>query len=198
MRRLFDLALAIPVTLLALPFVLLIGLAVFVVLGKPVLFAQARSGHRGRPFVLLKFRTMCPPVPGSDPLAEDHSRTPPFGRALRRTRLDELPQLCNILAGDMGFVGPRPLLPRTIAQLGARGAKRGAIRPGLAGWAQLHGGPQLNDNDKLTLDLWYLDNRSVMLDLNILVRTVGVVLFGDKVNSKAVEHAHAGRHRRGG
>lgn len=198
MRRVADLALVLPAIALASPLLLLIALCSLLVMGRPVLFSQDRAGAGGRPFRLRKFRTMKPPAPGANPLADDAARTPPFGRFLRRTRLDELPQLAQVIAGDMAVIGPRPLLPETVAAMGGKGVRRGEIRPGLTGWAQVHGGPELAPADRLALDLWYIDNRTIGLDLAILVRSAGVLAFGDRVHPMAVEHAHAGRHHRRG
>jgi lipopolysaccharide/colanic/teichoic acid biosynthesis glycosyltransferase len=197
-RRLADLALALPAALVALPLALVAAFMVRASLGAPILFRQQRAGLGGRPFTLLKFRTMRPPAPGADPLADDEARTPAVGRFLRRTRLDELPQLWNVIRGDMGVVGPRPLLPVTVAAMGPAGIRRGSLRPGLTGWAQVHGGPELDPDDRLAYDLWYVGNASIGLDLSILVRTFAVILLGDRVIPRQVEHAHAGRdHRRG-
>ncbi len=198
MRRLIELVVAIPAALVALPLVAAVAVVVLLVMGRPLLFRQARSGRRGEPFTLLKFRTMRAPPPGADPLADDAGRTPPVGQLLRRLRLDELPQLLNVVRGDMGIIGPRPLLPQTIVSLGERGQRRGAIRPGLTGWAQVNGGPVLSDDDKIALDLWYVENRGAWLDLTILLRTLGVLVLGDRVHPAAVEYAHAGHRRRRG
>jgi lipopolysaccharide/colanic/teichoic acid biosynthesis glycosyltransferase len=198
MRRLADLALALPATLLAAPLMLVVALLVAIFMGPPLLFRQQRAGQGGRAFTLFKFRTMRPPAFGADPLADDVSRTPPLGRFLRRTRLDELPQLANVIRGDMAFIGPRPLLPETVRAMGASGDRRGSLRPGLTGWAQIHGGPELDPAERLALDLWYVDHASVAIDVSILLRTFAVILLGDRVNLRQVEHAHAGRdHRRG-
>lgn len=197
MRRLADLALALPAAMIALPLMLLIAAPLRLVMGSPLLFRQQRSGLHGRTFTLLKFRTMRPPAPGDDPLAHDDARTPPLGLLLRRTRLDELPQLANVIRGDMGVIGPRPLLPQTVSAMGADGQLRGSIRPGLTGWAQVHGGPELDPADRLALDIWYIVNANPMLDLSIMLRSVAVIVFGDRVNPRQVEHAHAGRDHRG-
>ena len=164
-------------------------------LGSPLIFAQYRSGRGGVPFKLLKFRTMHPP--GPQPL-EDAARTPAVGRWLRYTRLDELPQLINIVLGDMAFIGPRPLLPQTIAGFGADGRRRGSVRPGLTGWAQVNGNTQLTDDQKLALDLWYIEHRSLARDVVLLARTFGVVISGEKRGDAALERAHAGDRRRRG
>ncbi|WP_419813921.1 sugar transferase [Glacieibacterium sp.] len=190
MQRLVDLIVAAMLSVVAAPLAVLVAIIVALTLGRPLLFRQVRSGAGGRPFTLVKFRTMRL-VPG-----DDAERTPTVGRWLRRSRLDELPQLVNILRGDMAFVGPRPLLPETIAAWGADGSARGAVRPGLTGWAQVHGNTRLSNHEKLALDLWYIENRTLILDLSLLARTVGVVLFGEHANRPALERAHASSRRR--
>lgn len=191
MRALADRLLALLAALALSPLAALTALAVALGMGRPLLFRQQRAGLGGRPFQLLKFRTMRPPRPGADPLADDQARTPPLGAFLRRTRLDELPQLLNVIRGEMAIVGPRPLLPDTLAALGERGLRRGSVRPGLTGWAQTHGGPRLTEADKIALDLWYIENRSLLLDLRILVLTLSVILFGDRPDRAAADIAHA-------
>ncbi len=192
--RVAEAAAAAALGLLLVPIATLTALATAVTLGRPVLFRQARSGLGGRPFVLLKFRTMRP----GDAGANDALRTPAIGRWLRRTRLDELPQLVNIVLGDMSFVGPRPLLPETIAAFGDQGRVRGTVRPGLTGWSQVNGNTKLTDAEKLALDLWYIEHRTPMRDLTLVFRTAAVLLFGERANALELERAHAGGRRRRG
>lgn len=191
MRPLADRVLALLAAVALLPLAAATALVVALAMGRPLLFRQQRAGLGGRPFRLLKFRTMHPPRAGRHPLADDAARTSRAGAILRRTRLDELPQLLNVIRGDMAIVGPRPLLPETIAELGERGVRRGSVRPGLTGWAQTHGGPRLGEADKIALDLWYIDHRSLSLDLRILFLTLSVILFGDRPDRAAVDIAHA-------
>lgn len=191
MRNAIERLLAALAALALLPVMLLTALAVWLSLGRPLLFRQQRAGLGGRPFELVKFRTMRQPAEGADPLGQDVERTPFVGRLLRRTRMDELPQLLNVLRGEVAIVGPRPLLPETIESLGERGISRGRVKPGLTGWAQTHGGPRLSEADKIALDLWYIDNRSLWLDIAILFLTVRVILFGDRPDPAATELAHA-------
>ena len=197
-RRSID----ILVALALLPVALMLGAITAIIvarhLGRPLLFRQMRAGRDGKPFELMKFRTMWPPLAVDRPHHDDAARTPPATRRLRRLRLDELPQLWNVLAGDMAIIGPRPLLPETVAAMAGPGVARGAIRPGLTGWAQVHGNSLLSDADKLALDCWYIENQSVWLDLEILLRTVGVIVFGERRNPLAVERGHAGTRRRRG
>lgn len=203
MRRSLDIGVALFGGLVALPVAALVALAVALTIGRPVLFRQQRAGRGGTPFTLVKFRTMTEARDAQGRLLDDAARTPPFGRWLRRSRLDELPELLNIARGDMSLVGPRPLLPATVAAMGSRGARRGAMRPGLTGWAQVNGNTLLADDDKLALDLWYIDHASLRLDLAIVLRTIGVVLLGERIDQTALGRAERGRayagdHRRGG
>jgi sugar transferase EpsL len=152
------------------PVLVLVALAVRISLGSPVIFRQIRPGRGGRPFELLKFRTMRPDTGGDAP------RLTRFGRALRRSSLDELPELVNVLRGEMSLVGPRPLLTRYLPRYNPRQARRHEVKPGLTGWAQVNGRNSLTWEEKLELDVWYVENRSLGLDLRILGRTVWQVL----------------------
>lgn len=190
--------LAVLAGIVLLPVALLVALAVALGLGSPILFRQVRSGQHGRPFTMLKFRTMRELRDADGRLLDDAARTPPLGRWLRRSRLDELPELINIARGEMVFVGPRPLLPASIAAMDAEGTARGAARPGLTGWAQVNGNALLNDRDKLALDLWYLRNASWRLDLTIVLRTIQVMIAGEKIAQDELERAYAGDRRRRG
>lgn len=169
-KRLLDLALVLPGLLLLAPVFALVALAVRVKLGPGVFFRQERPGLHGRPFFILKFRTM---LPGTAPDAE---RLTPFGRFLRSTSLDELPELFNVLAGDMSLVGPRPLLMQYLPRYTPEQARRHEVLPGLTGWAQINGRNALSWEEKFALDVWYVDNRSFWLDIVILARTVLAVL----------------------
>ena len=190
-RRGIDLIVVLAGGMFALPLLVLLALIVRLGMGRPVLFIQQRSGRGGVPFALVKFRTMRDGRGPDGGLLDDSVRTPPLGRILRRSRLDELPSLWNILTGDMALVGPRPLLPETVAAFGTGGVMRGAVRPGLTGWAQINGNSLLKDGDKLALDLWYIRHASFALDLRILVWTIGMLLFGEKVNRGQRGRAYA-------
>jgi len=163
-----------------LPLLLLLGLGTLLSMGRPVLFRQRRAGREGRDFTLLKLRSMRDATGADGKPLPDEARVTAFGRFLRRSRLDELPGLWNVAAGDMTFVGPRPLLPETIAALGARGAARGRVRPGLTGWSQVNGNTLLTLDEKIALDLWYVDNASPLLDLRIVVLTLWVMVGGER------------------
>jgi lipopolysaccharide/colanic/teichoic acid biosynthesis glycosyltransferase/glycosyltransferase involved in cell wall biosynthesis len=169
----------------------LIGLIAAVVLldqGRPILFRQVRPGRAMRPFTLYKFRTMRGPCDAAGAPLPDRARTSPVGRLLRRTRLDELPQLFNVVRGDMSFIGPRPLLPRDLPE---RVTERTAIRPGITGWAQVNGGNRLSAEAKIALDAWYLRNAGVRLDLRILCRTLRTMALGDEPDRLELEEARA-------
>lgn len=197
-RRCFDVITCALALVPAIPLIGLIALTIAATMGRPVLFHQDRMGRSGHVFRLIKFRTMRHISDGNGQLLSDEKRLTGIGRLLRRTRLDELPELWNILKGDMSLIGPRPLLAETVAAMGDKGLRRMAIRPGLTGWAQVNGNTRLSDADKLALDLWYIENASFRLDVSIIVKTIGVVLFGERVNRSELGRAYAGGHRRGG
>lgn len=197
-RRFFDVVFSALALVPALPLMGLIALTIAVTMGRPVLFQQERMGSNGHAFRLIKFRTMRHIRDDSGQLLPDEKRLTGIGRLLRRTRLDELPELWNILKGDMSLIGPRPLLAETVTAMGDKGLRRMAIRPGLTGWAQVNGNTRLSDADKLALDLWYIENASFRLDVSIIVKTIGVVLFGERINRSELGRAYAGGHRRGG
>ena len=152
-------------------------------LGGPVLFSQQRPGLHGRPFQLVKFRTMTQCRDGNGALLPDEQRLTPFGQWLRRSSLDELPELFNILRGDMVFVGPRPLLMEYLPLYSHEQARRHLVRPGLTGWAQVQGRNSLSWEDKFRLDVWYVDNRSLALDLWIVWLTIVTVIRRDGINA---------------
>ena len=176
-KRLLDLALVLPGLVLLAPVLVAVALAVRLKLGPGVLFRQERPGLHGRPFVILKFRTM---LPGGGPDAE---RLTPFGRFLRGTSLDELPELFNVLKGDMSLVGPRPLLMRYLPRYTPQQARRHEVPPGITGWAQINGRNALSWEEKFALDVWYVDNRSLALDLAILWRTALAVLRREGISA---------------
>jgi lipopolysaccharide/colanic/teichoic acid biosynthesis glycosyltransferase len=192
MPRAADLLISLAALLLLAPVLLLVAVAVRICLGAPVLFRQRRSGRDARAFEMPKFRSMTDARDRSGSLLPDAERLTRLGRFLRRSRLDELPGLTSIVRGDMALVGPRPLLPETIAAMGEAGRRRGAVRPGLTGWAQVNGNALLSNEDKLSLDLWYIANRSLGLDLAIIFRTLWVVAAGERINPANLENAVAG------
>jgi lipopolysaccharide/colanic/teichoic acid biosynthesis glycosyltransferase len=158
-----------------------VAMAVRRTLGRPVLFRQVRIGLEGRPFTLLKFRTMREATDAAGTPLSDAARLTGFGRWLRATSLDELPSLWNVVRGDMALVGPRPLLPEYLPLYSPRQARRHEVLPGITGWAQVNGRNALTWEERLEMDVWYVDHRSVGLDLRILLRTIGAVARRDGI-----------------
>jgi lipopolysaccharide/colanic/teichoic acid biosynthesis glycosyltransferase len=174
-KRPIDLiAAAAGLTLLS-PVIAATAVAVRIFLGSPVLFRQVRPGLDGKPFLLVKFRTMIDAVDSAGIPLSDGERLTRFGRMLRASSLDELPQLWNVLKGDMSLVGPRPLLMEYLERYSPEQSRRHEVRPGLTGWAQVNGRNAMSWSDRLSLDVWYVDNRSLLLDLRILARTVAAI-----------------------
>lgn len=169
LRRVVDLVVAAIASAALSPLIALTALLVSRRLGRPVLFRQTRAGRGGHPFTIVKFRTMRDPRYPGEP---DADRTPPFGERLRSTSLDELPQLWNVLRGDMSLIGPRPTLPEQVARYDARQRRRLEVRPGLTGWAQVNGRNSISWPERIELDIWYIDHRSLALDLRIVGRTL--------------------------
>jgi lipopolysaccharide/colanic/teichoic acid biosynthesis glycosyltransferase len=168
-RRLFDIVVSVTAIVLLLPLIGGVTLLVWCRLGSPVLFRQRRSGRGGKEFAILKFRTMRPPRWAGQ---QDRDRETRLGAFLRRTSLDELPQVVNILRGEMSLIGPRPTLPEQVRAYDQRQRGRLAVRPGLTGWAQVHGRNLLSWTERIELDLWYIEHRSWRLDAKILAFTV--------------------------
>lgn len=166
------------------PILAVLAMAAMAGQGRPVLFRQKRAGKHALPFVLLKFRSMRDLRDATGKPLPDADRTTKVGAFLRRSRLDELPGLLNVARGEMAWVGPRPLLPKTIDALGADGLERCAVRPGLTGLSQVSGNTLLSLEDKVALDIWYIRNRNWLLDLKIILLTIGVMLFGETVRSR--------------
>ena len=176
MKRVFDVAAAAVLLALASPLLAALVIAVRLDVGKPAIFRQTRIGRGGRPFVLLKLRTMTGPGREVFLPSEDERRLTRLGRWLRSLSLDELPELWNVLRGDMSLVGPRPLPAVYLPRYSAEQARRHEVRPGITGWAQVNGRNRLDWDSRLAMDVWYVDHRSFFLDLRIIVRTLGVVL----------------------
>jgi sugar transferase EpsL len=163
--------------------------AIALSMGRPVLFRQRRPGRHGEPFTIYKFRTMVEPRPGEDRLHSDAARVTQLGLLLRKTSIDELPELWNVLVGDMSLVGPRPLLLEYLPKYTPEQARRHEVRPGLTGWAQVNGRQLIPFSKRLELDVWYVDHRSLALDLKILLMTVSqaVVGQGEKTGQSIAE-----------
>lgn len=174
-KRILDLTLTIPLIVVFFPVLLLVAILVRSKLGTPILFCQQRPGFKGAPFVLYKFRTMTDARDAQGNLLPDSRRLTSFGRFLRSTSLDELPELFNVLKGEMSLVGPRPLLMRYLDRYTSEQRRRHEVPPGITGWAQVNGRNALTWEEKFTHDVWYVENSSIWLDLKILGLTVGKI-----------------------
>ena len=183
MKRLFDItASSFALLLFGIPLLLLVAL-VRAKLGSPVFFRQGRPGLNGRPFEVIKFRTMTDARGADGQLLSDAQRLTPFGRFLRASSMDELPELWNVLKGEMSLVGPRPLLVEYLPLYSVEQARRHEVRPGITGWAQVNGRNALSWEEKFKLDVWYVDNRTLWLDIKILWLTVRKVLVRDGISA---------------
>ena len=181
-KRMMDLLIAGLALLILSPILGAVALAVRAMLGTPILFRQQRPGRHGRPFTLVKFRTMTDARnPDGTPLP-DADRLTPLGRLLRATSLDELPELVNVLRGDMSLVGPRPLLMQYLDRYTPEQRHRHEVRPGITGWAQVNGRNALTWEEKFELDVWYVDHMSFWLDIKILALTVWKILKREGIN----------------
>lgn len=180
--RLLDLTLSTVALAATSPLLLGASVAIYLSLGRPIFFRQLRPGLHGKPFHLTKFRTMRAPKPGEDALKTDAQRLSSVGRFLRSTSVDELPTLFNVLKGDMSLVGPRPLLMQYLDRYSPEQARRHDVKPGITGWAQIHGRNALSWEEKFALDVWYVDHRSLALDLEILARTAWKVVAREGIS----------------
>lgn len=171
-KRLFDIIVSAPVLIMLVPVLLIVMLLVRIKLGSPVFFRQVRPGKKGKPFEMIKFRTMLDAYDDQGKPLPDSERLTSFGKFLRSTSLDELPELWNVLKGDMSLVGPRPLLPEYLPLYNEHQRRRNEVRPGITGWAQINGRNNLSWEQKFDLDVWYVDNRGFWLDIKILILTV--------------------------
>lgn len=176
LKRLLDIGLSMLILLAALPIITVVYCCVLLFTGAPVLYRQTRPGLHSRPFTLYKFRTMTNEQDYAGNLLPDGQRLTRFGRFLRSTSLDELPQLYNVLKGEMSIVGPRPLYMKYLSYYTEHEKKRHAVRPGITGWAQIHGRNHLPWDERLALDVWYAENHTLLLDLEILAKTFWQVI----------------------
>ena len=183
-KRLLDIIIAAAALVLLSPVLLLLAWQIRRKLGTPVLFRQVRPGRGGIPFVMYKFRTMRDAADENGRPLPDAERLTPFGRKLRAASLDELPELWNVLKGDMSLVGPRPLLMEYLPLYNAEQRRRHLVRPGITGWAQVNGRNAILWPEKFRLDVWYVENRSLLLDIKILFLTVKKVLDRSGINSE--------------
>jgi lipopolysaccharide/colanic/teichoic acid biosynthesis glycosyltransferase len=175
-KRAFDIVFSAGWLIGFAPLLLIVAILVRLKLGSPVLFIQERPGFLGRPFRMVKFRTMTDERGPAGELLPDEQRLTPFGKFLRATSLDEFPEMWNVLIGDMSVVGPRPLLMRYVARYDAFQARRMEVKPGVTGWAQVNGRNSLSWEEKFALDVWYVDHRTFLLDMKIVVMTFFKVL----------------------
>jgi len=183
LKRVIDVLGASTALVVLSPLLAVVAVLVRVRMGPPVLFRQLRPGPEGRPFELTKFRTMTDQRGPDGTLLPDAQRLTALGRFLRRTSIDELPELVNVVRGDMSLVGPRPLLMEYLPRYSAEQARRHEVRPGVTGWTQVNGRNELTWDEKFALDVWYVEHRSTRLDLEILGRTVSQVLSGQGVSA---------------
>jgi sugar transferase EpsL len=185
-KRLLDLAAALVLLVALSPIILVTAVLVRAKLGSPVIFRQQRPGKDGRVFTVYKFRTMLDAAPDAgsvDAVSSDAERLTRFGSVLRSTSLDELPEFVNVLLGQMSVVGPRPLLVEYLPRYNATQARRHEVRPGITGWAQVNGRNAVSWDERFKMDVWYVDNRSLALDLKILVMTFSTVFRREGVSS---------------
>ena len=183
MKRAFDIVISSILLLLLLLPLLILAAMIRIKLGSPILFAQVRPGLGGAPFTLLKFRTMTDAVDASGNVLRDEDRLTPIGQLLRRTSLDELPELWNVLKGDMSLVGPRPLLMEYLPLYSQEQNRRHEVRPGITGWAQVNGRNLLNWDERFKLDVWYVDQHSFLLDIKILILTIQKVIKREGISA---------------
>lgn len=172
MKRVFDFATALVALVVLLPLLVVLGFLIRLKMGTPIFFCQTRPGIYGQPFKLIKFRTMSDAVNSEGRLLPDDQRVTKFGGWLRSTSMDELPELWNVIRGDMSLVGPRPLLMEYLPLYTPEQARRHEVRPGITGWAQVNGRNAISWEDKFRLDVWYVDHHSIWLDLKVLFLTI--------------------------
>lgn len=182
-KRLLDLALTIPAVILLSPIIVLTAMAIRLRMGRGVFYCDQRGGLHGKTFTLWKFRTMLTTVDPQGKLLPDEQRLTRLGNWLRKLSLDELPQLWNVLRGDISLVGPRPLLARYLPRYTPQQSRRHEVRPGLSGWAQINGRNTISWEEKFLLDVWYVDHLSFALDLKIILRTIWLVLRRSNIST---------------
>jgi sugar transferase EpsL len=183
-KRAFDILVSAILILIFSPIMLITATVVFISMGKPVLFRQQRPGYKGKPFTVFKFRSMREAVDQQGQPLPDSDRLSLAGNMIRRLSLDELPQLFNVLKGDMSLVGPRPLLMEYLPLYTAEQMRRHDVRPGITGWAQINGRNTVDWDDRFQLDLWYVDHHSFAVDMKIIALTARKVILKEGVNQK--------------
>jgi len=193
LKRAFDITAAIGLLIMLAPLLIVLAVLIRTKLGSPILFHQVRPGLYGKPFVIHKFRTMTDARDEQGNLLPDDVRLTRFGQLLRSTSLDELPELLNVLRGDMSLVGSRPLLMEYLPLYNSEQARRHDVRPGITGWAQINGRNQISWEEKFELDVWYVDNRSFLLDIKILFLTAYKAVKREGINAEGYATAPAFR-----
>jgi len=188
-KRLMDLLLTIPGLILISPLLILAGIIVRLRMGRPVIFTQIRPGYMGKLFPVYKFRTMSDVRDETGKLLPDDARLTRLGRFLRSLSIDELPELVNVLRGEMSLVGPRPLLTQYLERYSPEQARRHDVFPGITGWAQINGRNAISWEDKFRFDLWYVDNWSLRLDIKILLRTLWIVITREGISQPGLQTA---------
>ncbi len=181
-KRFLDLFVTIPFLILGAPLLLILSILVRIKLGAPIFFQQERPGLNGKPFIMYKFRTMTDARDAYGELLPDDDRFTKFGKFIRSTSLDELPELFNVLKGEMSLVGPRPLLMKYLGRYSPEQARRHEAKPGITGWAQVNGRNAISWKKKFELDVWYVDNYNLFLDIKILVLTIKKVLIREGIS----------------
>lgn len=184
LKRLLDLIIAVPLLILSLPIMFITAVFIYFKMGYPVIFKQLRPGLNGQPFYLYKFRTMLNTKDRDGNVLSDAERLVPLGILLRKLSLDEIPQLWNVIRGDMSLVGPRPLLMEYLPLYSSEQARRHNVKPGITGWAQVNGRNAISWAEKFKLDVWYVDNYSILLDVKILFMTVLKVFKREGINQE--------------
>jgi len=183
-KRPFDIISSSLALLIGLPFYAILAILIYTKLGHPILFRQQRPGLHGKPFTILKFRTMTDKQDSAGNLLPDAQRLTKFGRFLRSTSLDELPELLNVLKGEMSLVGPRPLLMQYLPLYTPEQARRHEVRPGITGWAQINGRNAISWEEKFKLDVWYVDNHTFRLDIRIILQTIIKTVKQDDISQE--------------
>ena len=187
MKRVVDVSLSLMILIILLPIIAICAVLIRSKLGSPILFRQKRPGLFGRPFYIYKFRTMTDSRDTAGNLLPDYRRMTPFGSFLRKFSLDELPQLINVLKGELSLVGPRPLLMEYLPLYTDEQARRHLVKPGITGWAQINGRNAISWEEKFTLDVWYVDHQTFFLDVKILLLTIGKVVRRSGINQSSIE-----------
>ncbi len=184
-KRLLDLIVSIVMLCMFMPIIISITCLIYIKLGKPIFFKQIRPGLLGKPFTIIKFRTMFDEIDSSGDLVADSKRMTRFGQFLRSTSVDELPELWNVLKGEMSLVGPRPLLSEYLPLYSVEQKRRHDVRPGITGWAQVNGRNAIDWEKKFELDVWYVDNQSLLLDVKIFFLSIKKVFMREGINAES-------------